>query len=82
MSIQKAIHFLRDIGEKPDLRAELYAIHGRDALFSRLSETGYGFSGGEFEEAVTHLQLDCKTTEEADALLDKADWFRIVSANA
>ncbi len=82
MSIQKAIHFLRDIGEQPGLRSELYEIRGRDELFSRLSEIGYGFTGGEFEEAVTHMQMDCKTAEEADVLLDKADWFRIVSANA
>lgn len=82
MSIQKAIHFLRDIGEQSELRAGLYEIRGRDALFAKLEEIGYGFSGGEFEEAVTHMHLDCKTAEEADALLDKADWFRMVSANA
>ena len=82
MSIQKAKRFLQAIGDQPDLRNELYGIGGRDALFDKLAEIGYGFSGGEFEEAVTHMHLDCKTAEEADALLDKADWFRIVSANA
>lgn len=82
MSIQKAIQFLRDIGDKPDLRDELYATRGRDELFSKLAEIGYGFSGGEFEEAVTHLHLACRISEEADALMDKANWFRMVSANA
>ncbi len=82
MSIQKAIRFLRDLGDQPDLRNELYSIQGREALFSWLSEIGYGFTVGEFEEAVTHMQMDCKTAEEADVLLDKADWFRMVCANA
>lgn len=82
MSIQKAIHFLRDIDDQPGLRDSLYAISGREALFSRLRELGYGFTGGEFEEAVDHMHLDCRTAEEADVLLDKADWFRMVSANA
>lgn len=82
MSIQKAIHFLRDIGEQPELRNRLYAVQGRDELFSVLAEIGYGFTGGEFEEAVDHVHVACQSAEEADNLMDKANWFRMVSANA
>lgn len=82
MSIQQAIRFLKAIDEYPDLRDELYTINGREELFSRLAEIGYGFSGGEFEEAVSHLHVACGSYQEADVLMNKANWFRMVSANA
>ena len=82
MSIHNAIRFLREIGGQVDLRCELYGIRGREALFSRIAREGYSFTGGEFEEAVDHLHVSCRTAEEADFLMDKAIWFRMVSANA
>lgn len=82
MPIQHAIHFLRDIDQLEALRNELYDCTSREALFRTLAQTGYHFTGGEFEEAVDHLHVACQSYEEADRLMGKANWFRMVSANA
>lgn len=82
MPIQHAIHFLRDLDELERLRGKLYECTSREELFSELSKAGYDFTGGEFEEAVDHLHVACQSYAEADRLMGKANWFRMVSANA
>lgn len=82
MAIQHAIKFLKALDDRPDLREALYQAQGYDALFETLKTAGYPFSGGEFEEAVDHLHVACGTHEEADTLMNKVNWFRMVSANA
>jgi hypothetical protein len=82
MAVTHAIRFLKVIGERPDLRDELYGCVGRDALFAHLKESGFTFSGGEFEEAVDHVHCACQTHEEADALMNRVTWMRLVLANA
>lgn len=82
MPIQHAIHFLRDIDQLEPLRNSLYTCKGYEALFQALAQAGYHFTGGEFEEAVDHLHVACQSYEEADRLMSKANWFRMVSANS
>jgi hypothetical protein len=82
MAIQHAIKFLKALDDKPELRESLYRCEGYDALFETLKVAGYPFSGGEFEEAVDHLHVACTTHAEADTLMNKVNWFRMVSANA
>ena len=82
MAIQHAIHFLRDIDDKPELRDALYECQGIQPLFELLAGSGYPFTGGEFEEAVDHVHMACQTYAEADILMGKVNWFRMVSANA
>ncbi|MCB9496042.1 MAG: hypothetical protein H6686_04050 [Fibrobacteria bacterium] len=82
MAINHAMKFLKDLDGRPELRDALYMATGYDHLFRILAEAGYPFSGGEFEEAVDHLHVACATHEDADALMNKAHWFRMVSANA
>ncbi|MBK9575678.1 MAG: Nif11-like leader peptide family natural product precursor [Fibrobacterota bacterium] len=82
MPIQHAIHFLRDLEELEPLRQKLYLCEGREALFAALENAGYSFTGGEFEEAVDHLHVACQSHEQADTLMTRANWFRMVSANA
>lgn len=82
MPIQHAIKFLREIDYLPDLREALYCCNGRDLLFQTLKAAGFAFTGGEFEEAVDHVHVSCQTYEEADMLMNKVNWFRMVAANA
>ena len=82
MSRQNAIRFLHDVDGLEELRHEIYVCEGYDALFELLAEAGYAFTGAEFEEVVDHLHVSCATHEEADILMGKANWFRMVAANA
>ncbi|MBK8804456.1 MAG: hypothetical protein IPN71_20820 [Fibrobacteres bacterium] len=82
MPIQHAIHFLRDLDELEPLRDKLYLCEGRESLFQALEHAGYHFTGGEFEEAVDHLHVACQSSADADTLMNKANWFRMVCANA
>lgn len=82
MAVSHAIKFLREIDDKPELREALYQSGGREDLFERLKGAGYPFSGGEFEEAVDHVHVSCQSYAEADQLMNKVNWFRMVSANA
>ncbi len=82
MAIGDAMRFLKDLDHKPELREALYASQGSANLFETLSKAGYPFSGGEFEEAVDHVHVACQTYAEADQLMTRVNWFRLVSANA
>lgn len=82
MSQQNTIHFLRDVDRLEKLRHELYLCEGREALFDLLAKSGYAFTGAEFEDVVDHLHVSCATEAEADLLMAKATWFRMVAANA
>ncbi|MEN9354803.1 MAG: Nif11 domain [Fibrobacterota bacterium] len=82
MSIQGAIDFLNEPELDPKFRATLYGCKGADALLACLQEHGYPFTGAEFEEAVDLLHVKCKEAEDADVLMNRANWFRMVVANA
>jgi len=82
MAIIHAMKFLKEIDDKPDLRNVLYECKSLDDLFETLKGAGYPFSGGEFEEAVDHVHGGCQREEDADVLMTRANWFRMVCANA
>lgn len=82
MAVAHAMRFLKEIGDRSDLREALYLCDGQEALFAFLKESGFPFTGGEFEEAVDHAHCACQTHEEADELMNRATWMRMVMANA
>jgi hypothetical protein len=81
MAMANAIRFLKDIGGHAELRDELYRCEGMEALQTRLAQAGYAFSGGEFEEAVDVAHCACQTHEEADELMNRVHWMRMLYAN-
>lgn len=81
MAVANAMRFLKEIGDRSELRDALYLCEGPQALFACLKESGYPFSGGEFEEAVDHLHVGCQSYEEADALMNRVHWMRMLMAN-
>ncbi len=81
MSIQGAIDFLKEEELDPLLRKSLYSCTSLESLFALLGEKGYSFTGGEFEEAVDLLHTKCKEAEDADVLMNRANWMRMVMAN-
>jgi hypothetical protein len=82
MAVAHAIRFLAEIGDRQDLRDALYLCKGEEALFALLAESGFPFSGGEFEEAVDHVHVGCQSYEEADSLMNRVHWMRMLMANA
>lgn len=82
MAIIHAMKFLKEIDDHADLRNALYECKSLEALFETLKEAGYPFSGGEFEEAVDHVHVGCQSEQDADVLMTRANWFRMVCANA
>jgi predicted ribosomally synthesized peptide with nif11-like leader len=81
MSIQGAIDFLNEPELDPNFRKRMYACKTAEALLDCLKEQGYPFTGAEFEEAVDLLHVKCKESEDADVLMNRANWFRMVVAN-
>jgi len=82
LAIVHAMKFLKEIDDKPFLRDALYECKGLEELFETLKGAGYPFSGGEFEEAVDHVHVGCQSEADADVLMTRANWFRMVCANA
>ena len=81
MSIQQAMRFLKDLDQLQQLRSELYGCTTPEAQFAKLKAAGFAFSGAEFEEAVDHMHVACQTREDADELMNRANWLRLVFAN-
>ena len=81
MSIQGAIDFLKAEELDPQLRKSLSSCTPLEALFAQVAEAGYPSTGGEFEEAVDLLHTKCKEAEDADVLMNRANWMRMVMAN-
>ncbi len=80
MSIQGAIHFLKSV-DRLGLRTDLYGCDSEASLYGCLHENGFDFDGGEFEEAVNKMHVQCQFEDEADELINRANWFRMISAN-
>jgi predicted ribosomally synthesized peptide with nif11-like leader len=76
MSIHNAIYLLNAIENDTKLRGEMYRCNNNEELKSFLKATGFIFSNDEFEEAVNSLHVQCQTLEQAQLLLQKADWLR------
>jgi hypothetical protein len=76
MSIQNAIILLKAIDTEPDVRAYLYSCEDVREIAFFLEEMDCAFSIEEFEDAVNYLHLRCTDYDDAQELLQKADWFR------
>ena len=78
MSIRNAIFLLNAIDDDLELREQLYRCADYDELMSCLNASGYLFDIDEFEDAVNHLHVQCQTLENAQFLLQKAEWLRFL----
>jgi hypothetical protein len=76
MSIHNAVYLLNAIEADTKLRGEMYRCNNNEELRSFLKSLGLVFSNNEFEEAVNSLHVQCHTLEQAQLLLQKADWLR------
>lgn len=76
MSIQNAIHLLRQVDADTTLREGMYNCINGSELQTFLASSGFPFDSNEFEDAVNHLHTQCQTLEQAQDLLHKADWLR------
>jgi hypothetical protein len=76
MPIKHAILLLHAIDDDPALREQMYYCNNPGEVMSFLNSKGYNFNIDEFEDAARILHLKCQSYEEADFLLQKADWLR------
>lgn len=78
MSIRNAIFLLNAIDNDLALREQLYRCVDNEELMECLKLKGCPFSNDEFEEAVNHLHVQCQTIENAQLLMQKAEWLRFL----
>jgi hypothetical protein len=78
MSIRNAIFLLNAIDNDCRLRDRIYSCTDHDELMKCFKSLGYIFDEYEFEDAVNHLHVQCQTVENAQLLLQKAEWLRYV----
>ncbi|HEY4789090.1 MAG TPA: Nif11-like leader peptide family natural product precursor [Bacteroidales bacterium] len=78
MSIRNAIFLLDAIDNDLELREQMYQCVDYSELMEYLKLKGYPFSKDEFEEAVSYLHVKCQTVENAQLLLQKAEWLRFL----
>lgn len=78
MSIHNAILLLSAIENDAKLRASMYDCRNKEELMDYLESQGYIFSSDQFEEAVNHLHVQCQSLEQAQMLLQKAEWLRLL----
>ncbi len=80
MAIHDATKFLRQAANDKELRLSLYTLN-KNEIFYELSKIGYSFNYEEFEESVNMLHVKCATEEQANLLLDIANWFKALLIN-
>ena len=78
MPIRNAIFLLNAIESDTRLRDRMYRCNDYDELVTYLRSLGYIFDDGEFEDAVNYLHVQCQTLENAQLLLQKAEWLRFL----
>ena len=76
MSIRNAIFLLNAIDNDSNLRDRIYGCDDYDKLMDCFKSLGYVFDDNEFEDAVNHIHVQCQTLENAQLLLQKAEWLR------
>lgn len=76
MSIRNAIFLLNAIDNDIKLREQLYRCLDYKELMECLQAKGLPFLKEEFEEAVNLLHVQCQTLENAQLLMQKAEWLR------
>lgn len=76
MPLQHAIDLLTDITTDKKLRFDLYSCETLNDLTQCMAQKGYKFTFDEFEDAVNVMHVKCQTEEQANEVMDKADWYR------
>ena len=76
MSIGHAILLLNAIDDDYVLRQQMYNCANAGELMMFLKTKGYQFTIEEFEESVRYLHVKCQRLEEAQHVLNKAEWLR------
>lgn len=76
MSIRNAIFLLNAIDNDAKLREQLYRCLDQTELMDCLKSKGYPFTKDEFEDAVNHLHVQCQSLDNAQLLMQKAEWLR------
>jgi len=76
MSIRNAIFLLNAIDNDLKLREQIYGCIDYNELMDFFKSLGYIFDDDEFEDAVNSLHVQCQTAENAQLLLQKAEWLR------
>ena len=78
MPIRNAIFLLNAIDNDQRLRDLLYRCKNYEELMECLKTLGIPFTREEFEDAVNHLHVQCQTFENAQLLMQKAEWARYI----
>ncbi len=78
MAINDAIRLLSMVDSQPDFRRSLMRCEKLSELKQVLSGYDISFTPVEFEEAVTHLHVQCQTLEAAQSLMAKAEWYNFL----
>ena len=82
MSIQSAIDLIKRIDKDVDLRMEMYVCNTPYELNECLTKNGFWFTLDELEEATNSLHVKCQSIYEADELLHKVEWIKIMLLTA
>lgn len=77
MSVNSAINLIHAV-DSVFLRAELNNCNTKEELLTCLVENGFNFTPDEFEDAVRLLHLRCQEQEDAELILEKAQWLRFL----
>lgn len=78
MSIKNAINLLNDIDLQESLRIKMYMCESNKELEECLKSNGYDFTDAEFEDAVNYTHVQCQRLEQAQLLMQKAEWLRFL----
>lgn len=77
MSIQNSIDFISDITINPDYRQFLNTLNPVEVKQS-LKDSGYEFTDHEFEECINLLHVKCQFEEQATALFEVINWYKLL----
>ena len=78
MSIKNAINLLHEVDLIEGLRIKMYMCETNKELEECLKANGYDFTNDEFEDAVNYLHVQCQRLEQAQLLMQKAEWLRFL----
>jgi hypothetical protein len=78
MAIYHVIKLFQEIEEDFDLRSKLYKCFDQDELMDYLNSRGYFFNTNDIENAVNLMHVQCRTLDDAQILMHKADWLRFL----
>lgn len=78
MSISNAKIFLKKIQEEDEFRSEFYVVNNEKDFVSILEKNQIPFSSSELDEAFNNRLANCQTEEQADALYNALNFYKII----